>query len=72
MILTEREVDKLTFVLNRVYEKLGFNANKDGFSYDDDLNIFMKDDDYETVDFEEGLNFLIDKFGEKDMEEMEL
>jgi hypothetical protein len=63
MLLTEREVDKLVFVLNHLIEQHGYNANKDGFSYDDDLNIFMKDSEYETIDFENGLDFLIDRLG---------
>lgn len=63
MTLTEREVDKLVFILNHIIEQYGYKANEDGFSYDDDLYIFMKDTEYDTVDFEEGLNFIIDKIG---------
>ena len=69
MTLTEREVDKLVFVLNCLVEEFGCNANKDGFSYDDDLTIFVKDSEYETIDFEEGLNFLIDSIGFRNKEE---
>ena len=69
MKLTAREVDKLVFVLNHVIERNGYNANTEGFSYDEDLKIFVKDGDYETVSFECGLDFLINEFGIRDMEE---
>ena len=69
MKLTAREVDKLVFVLNRVVEKHGYNANTEGFSYDDDLNIFVKDGRDGAIRFECGLDFLIDEFEIRDIEE---
>ena len=69
MTLTEREVDKLVCVLNHIVKEYGYNVNNDGFSYDDDLNIFTKDEDYEALGFENGLDFLIDIMEIKGYEE---
>lgn len=62
MVLTESEVDKLVCVLNHIIEERGYDVNKDGFSYDDDLNIFNFDES-QTVDFESGLDFMIAELG---------
>ena len=62
MVLTEREVDKLVSILNHVVVEQGYDVGADGFSYDDELNIFTFDGN-DVVDFEGGLDFLIDELG---------
>ena len=74
MVLTEREVDKLVHVLNHMVKRECYNPEEDGFSYDDDLNIFAFDCGG-TVDFESGLDFLIDtmriQYTDEEKREME-
>lgn len=75
MYLTERETDKLVTILNHVVEKLGYDVETNGFGYseDEELNIFAIDE-YDVIDFESGLDFLIDELGieytEEELREM--
>lgn len=63
MVLTESEVDKLVAILNHILVERGYKANRDGFTYDDDLQIVNIMDGSQTVDFESGLDFMIDELG---------
>lgn len=60
MVLNESETDKLVAILNHVVDKLGYSVHEDGFDYDEDLNIFTFNGN-DIVDFESGLDFLMDE-----------
>lgn len=60
MYLTENETDKLVHILNQILEEKGYDSREEGFDYDDDGNIFAFNG-YDTVDFESGLNYLLDE-----------
>lgn len=60
MKLSISQVDKLVSVLNVIIEKIGYDANSQGFGYEEDGTISRICGD-EIESFDEGLDFLMDE-----------
>ena len=62
MELTQTETEKLVSILNYVVESLGYEAEQDGFGYDESFQISaLSGNDMDS--FEEGLDFLLHEIG---------